>query len=204
MLTVCRRRRMAGTYQDQDESRFLAEIPGRFLSVEHSSELFESPQRGYGYGGGSGRYGSGGGSGYGSGGESRYGSGGSPSWSSGSGRGPARPQAASGGGEGDGKDRQVGDVYSFFGKSAPEGGASGAGDAAATPKPAPAAMRLPFEPETPKGGAIKRGARVRHAKLGVGKIMHIEGSGSDARLVIYFEGVGRRKLVAKYANLDVL
>ncbi|MEO1085411.1 MAG: 3'-5' exonuclease, partial [Acidobacteriota bacterium] len=189
MLTVCRRRRMAGQYQDQDESRFLAEIPGRFLTVEHSSELFESPQRGYGYGsGGSGRYGGGGG--------------GTPSWSSGSGRGPSRLQPAASSSDGDGKDRRAGDVYSFFGKSAPAG--DGSADDSPKPAPAPAPMRLPFEPETPKGGAIKRGARVRHAKLGVGKIMHIEGSGENARLVIYFEGVGRRKLVAKYANLDML
>ncbi|MEM1179741.1 MAG: UvrD-helicase domain-containing protein [Acidobacteriota bacterium] len=204
MLTVCRRRRMAGTYQDQDESRFLAEIPGRFLAVEHSSELFESPQRGYGYGSnrdsGGGRYGS----------APRYGSG--ATWTTAGGSGPSRSSSSTSGGD---KDRRVDDVYSFFGKAAPAGASSASGSTSATgggtsggaaskPPSAPAPMRLPFEPETPKGGAIKRGARVRHAKLGVGKIMHIEGSGANARLVIYFEGVGRRKLVAKYANLDVL
>lgn len=67
----------------------------------------------------------------------------------------------------------------------------------------PPNLRLPFEPRPPTH-ELRRGTRVRHGKLGLGKIMSIEGSGDTARLIVYFEGVGRRKLVAKYANLDIL
>ncbi len=53
-------------------------------------------------------------------------------------------------------------------------------------------------------GNIRNGARVRHAKLGLGKVLSIEGSGDTAKVEVFFEGVGRRKLVAKFANLEVL
>ena len=38
----------------------------------------------------------------------------------------------------------------------------------------------------------------------VGKVLQIEGKGDSAKLIVYFDSVGRRKLIAKYANLDVL
>ena len=46
-LTTCRRRQIAGTYQDQQESRFLEEIPQRCLQTEESPNLFQrsSPSR---------------------------------------------------------------------------------------------------------------------------------------------------------------
>ena len=197
VITTCRRRRMAGTYQDQEESRFLAEIPGRFLTVEHSSELFETAgrggYRGSGYGGG--------GYGGGYGGSSSYGSSHDRKHSPGSRGGDSLFGRKSTGGDSMKPDRRTDDVYSFFGQQAPAEESQPVKSAGSS---SPAPMRLPFEPETPQGGSVKRGARVRHAKLGVGKILFIEGSGDNARLVIYFEGVGRRKLVAKYANLDVL
>ena len=49
-----------------------------------------------------------------------------------------------------------------------------------------------------------RGSRVRHATLGLGQVLTIEGSGDDMRLTIYFDGQGRRKLMAKYAKLEVV
>ncbi|HEX9733001.1 MAG TPA: hypothetical protein VGG06_13570 [Thermoanaerobaculia bacterium] len=48
------------------------------------------------------------------------------------------------------------------------------------------------------------GNRVRHAVLGEGRVLQIEGSGEDARLVVFFDGVGRRKLLVKYAQLEVV
>ncbi|MEM6792561.1 MAG: UvrD-helicase domain-containing protein [Acidobacteriota bacterium] len=204
VITTCKRRRIAGSYQDQEESRFLSEIPGEHVVAEHSSELFAAPggSRGHGYGGGSSGYG--GSRSYGSFGTSRNdaGSDGEPRGFEFQTFGSSSSRKKSEG------STQTEDIYSFFGKKAPAEGASspaeseGESPAAAVSPPGP--QRLPFEPETPQGGLLKRGSRVRHKKLGLGKIMHIEGSGSDARLIVYFEGVGRRKLMAKYANLDVL
>ena len=51
---------------------------------------------------------------------------------------------------------------------------------------------------------MRRGARVRHVSLGIGRILQIEGSGDDMRLVVYFDSKGRKKLLAKYAQLEVL
>src|SRR5690606_30832681 len=42
LLATCRRRRIAGRYQDQMASPFLAEVPERLLEVEESPQLFAS------------------------------------------------------------------------------------------------------------------------------------------------------------------
>ncbi len=181
-LTTCRRRRVAGTYQDQNESRFLAEVPADQMVVEQSPELFASAS-GYGRGGARGygsRSGYGGGSSYGG---SDYGG------------------SNYGGGSSSGSSTSAKDVLSFFGKKDATKGLSPEEVAASE---GPKNLKLPFMPETPKGGPLRKGARVRHAKLGIGKVLQIEGKGDSAKLIVYFDSVGRRKLIAKYANLDVL
>ncbi len=47
-----------------------------------------------------------------------------------------------------------------------------------------------------------RGRKVRHASLGDGVVLDVEGSGDDSKLTIFFEHAGRKKLVAKYAELE--
>jgi DNA helicase-2/ATP-dependent DNA helicase PcrA len=47
----------------------------------------------------------------------------------------------------------------------------------------------------------KRGARVRHEQFGVGTILTMEGSGPDAKLTVYFDRLGSKKFVARYAKL---
>ena len=64
----------------------------------------------------------------------------------------------------------------------------------APPQPAPAAPRR----------TIKRGSRVRHPTLGTGVVLEMEGEGDEARLTVFFEKSGKRKLVAKFANLELL
>ncbi|MCP4653917.1 MAG: UvrD-helicase domain-containing protein, partial [bacterium] len=141
LLTTCRRRRVAGTYQDRDESRFLTEIPGRFLETEESSELLSR-------------------------------------------RREPRPG-------------EVDNIYSFFGRERRSaGGAAGEGT---RDREVPSAQ--PAREERPRrGGRLRRGSRVRHAKLGIGKVLSIEGSGDEMRVNVYFDGVGRRKLIVRYAN----
>jgi len=48
---------------------------------------------------------------------------------------------------------------------------------------------------------LKRGARVRHEQFGVGTILTMEGSGPEAKLTVYFDRVGSKKFIAKYAKL---
>ena len=55
-----------------------------------------------------------------------------------------------------------------------------------------------------RAARLRRGMRVRHPTLGPGVVMEVAGEGGDLKLTIYFERAGKRKLLAKYANLEVL
>jgi DNA helicase-2/ATP-dependent DNA helicase PcrA len=120
-LSTCRRRRIAGRYQDQRESPFLGEIPVELLEVEESPTLYASER--------------------------------------------TRP------------------IDQFFGRVS---------DAAA---------RAGYSSEPPARGP-KRGARVRHPTLGPGVVMEVEGDGDDAKLTVFFERAGKKRLVARYAALE--
>ena len=59
-----------------------------------------------------------------------------------------------------------------------------------------------YEPESPEGGEVLLpGTKVSHPMFGVGQVMGVEGSGGDARITVYFPRGGKKKLIAKYANL---
>ncbi len=174
-LTTCGRRRIAGQYQDQDPSRFLAEIPEQYLDVEESPELFARER---------------------------------PAWNrSRSGYSGRRPRPAAP----KPSHADAGHVYSFFGQKPTTGSLPFAESASEDPgNSAPsggAGSSLTVEPvaaPTRAARGLRRGTRVRHASLGLGRIMQIEGSGEDMRLIIYFNTKGRKKLLAKYAQLEVL
>jgi DNA helicase-2/ATP-dependent DNA helicase PcrA len=57
------------------------------------------------------------------------------------------------------------------------------------------------EVELPDTGELKRGRRVRHPRYGYGVILAQEGSGDETRLTVYFDRAGRKKFVARYADL---
>jgi DNA helicase-2/ATP-dependent DNA helicase PcrA len=48
---------------------------------------------------------------------------------------------------------------------------------------------------------LRRGRRVRHPRYGVGIILTEEGSGEETRLTVYFDRAGKKKFVARYADL---
>jgi len=45
---------------------------------------------------------------------------------------------------------------------------------------------------------------VRHPMFGVGTVIRSEGSGDDLKLTVSFLGIGAKRLVARYAGLEVL
>jgi DNA helicase II / ATP-dependent DNA helicase PcrA len=47
------------------------------------------------------------------------------------------------------------------------------------------------------------GTRVRHAKWGLGTIIEVDGEGEDRRLTVSFQDYGPKKLVERYANLQL-
>jgi DNA helicase-2/ATP-dependent DNA helicase PcrA len=63
----------------------------------------------------------------------------------------------------------------------------------------PAALRPATPPSAP--AVLKRGQRVRHEQFGDGTILTMEGSGPDAKLTVYFDRLGSKKFIAKYAKL---
>ncbi len=86
-------------------------------------------------------------------------------------------------------DPRASQVYSFFGRSG---------------EPAPRGRRSHAEPESASGEGLQKGSRVRHPTLGPGLVLEVEGSGEAMKISVYFERGGKRRLVAKYANLEVL
>jgi ATP-dependent DNA helicase UvrD/PcrA len=67
----------------------------------------------------------------------------------------------------------------------------------------PSAITAAKQQQASTGGAaeLKRGQKVRHEQFGVGTILTMEGSGPDAKLTVYFDRVGSKKFIARYAKL---
>ena len=53
-------------------------------------------------------------------------------------------------------------------------------------------------------GFVRRGSRVRHPTLGAGVVLELDGEGDQMKIGVFFERAGKRKLIARYANLELL
>ncbi len=62
---------------------------------------------------------------------------------------------------------------------------------------APRAHEAPSEDQR----LLRRGKRVKHPRYGYGVILTEEGSGEETRLTVYFDRAGKKKFVARYADL---
>ena len=49
---------------------------------------------------------------------------------------------------------------------------------------------------------VKQGMGVLHPKLGRGVVLEIDGEGDNAKLTVFFDRAGKRRLIAKYAGLE--
>jgi DNA helicase-2/ATP-dependent DNA helicase PcrA len=215
VLTYCRRRRIAGRYQDQMESPFLAEIPERFLELQRSRELWAEhrplDRRAASvlefFGGG------------------------------GAGGGNAAGQASWGGGGAGGSGRDRGRRLESDADDVPTipadtprapvrpvrppagvgGGSTGAGGWGSPPAPSSRPGGAAAGAGAPAFGAasraaageraareLRKGSRVRHPTLGEGVVLELEGSGDEGKITVYFQRAGKRKLVARYASLELL
>ena len=59
-------------------------------------------------------------------------------------------------------------------------------------------------PDDERKGALKVGSRVRHELFGEGKVVNMTGVGESAQVEVQFPHVGRKKLVLRFAKLQVL
>ena len=78
------------------------------------------------------------------------------------------------------------------------------------PPAAPAAKpaRRPSAPVAPNPpaaiAAIMPGMQVQHEKFGIGKVLGVEGSGDSRKAIVFFEGVGQKQLMLKFAKLSIV
>jgi DNA helicase-2/ATP-dependent DNA helicase PcrA len=70
------------------------------------------------------------------------------------------------------------------------------------PRDRPAPRPAPPPAADLKG--IRPGAKVRHPMFGVGTVVRSEGAGDDLKLTVSFLGIGAKRLVARYAGLELL
>jgi DNA helicase-2/ATP-dependent DNA helicase PcrA len=66
--------------------------------------------------------------------------------------------------------------------------------------------RTPYGRPAPKTRSSKDpliGTRVRHLKFGIGTIIEVEGDGEDRRITVSFQDYGPKKLLERYANLQL-
>jgi len=78
----------------------------------------------------------------------------------------------------------------------------------------PAALAPRPEPDVPDDTVVvydtgdepqvRAGTRVRHAQFGDGEIRQIEGTGPNMKLTVFFPRAGMKKLVARWANLEIV
>jgi len=59
---------------------------------------------------------------------------------------------------------------------------------------------VPDPPEENEG--VYLGMKVRHAKFGVGTIRKIEGVGEEQKAIVWFNSVGPKKLLLRFAGLE--
>jgi DNA helicase-2/ATP-dependent DNA helicase PcrA len=62
--------------------------------------------------------------------------------------------------------------------------------------PSPREVHVEYE------DGLRVGARVRHASFGVGTVQRVEGSGDGQKATVFFNTVGRKKLLLKFAGLE--
>jgi DNA helicase-2/ATP-dependent DNA helicase PcrA len=73
-----------------------------------------------------------------------------------------------------------------------------------TPAPKPVEPTRQLVYDDVEGGQIVTGMKVLHETFGQGKVLSVEGAGERAKATIYFKDVGQKKLVLKFARLQVI
>jgi DNA helicase-2/ATP-dependent DNA helicase PcrA len=72
------------------------------------------------------------------------------------------------------------------------------------PTAGPSSAAKPAPGRKSSGGKWTMGTRIRHPRFGNGTILRTEGDGDDLKLTISFMSHGLKKMIAKYAELEVV
>ena len=60
-----------------------------------------------------------------------------------------------------------------------------------------------YEEENQSLISLRPGMRVRHPQFGLGTVLSVESHSNDLKLVVHFTDIGQKKLLAKYARLEL-
>ena len=70
---------------------------------------------------------------------------------------------------------------------------------------APSLVKGPTQTNSPATiNSIQVGMTVSHEKFGTGKVLAIEGTGDSRKAIVFFEGVGQKQLMLKFARLSIV
>lgn len=58
--------------------------------------------------------------------------------------------------------------------------------------------------ESSDTGGLQNGMKVEHPKFGKGKVMAVEGSGPNKKATVFFNGVGQKSLLLRFAKLKII
>jgi DNA helicase-2/ATP-dependent DNA helicase PcrA len=56
----------------------------------------------------------------------------------------------------------------------------------------------------PGGQAVTVGARIEHARFGLGTVKAIEGTGLDTKATVAFDNAGQKQLLLRFAKFTIL
>ncbi|MDR1673186.1 MAG: UvrD-helicase domain-containing protein [Bacteroidales bacterium] len=68
----------------------------------------------------------------------------------------------------------------------------------------PVAAAAPDYHQADDANSIKPGMTVEHYRFGVGKVLSVDGKDANAEVVIYFNSVGQKRLLLKFAKLRIV
>ena len=100
-------------------------------------------------------------------------------------------------------DPEFSEGYSYRSRRAPYGRSGYASTTPSRSAYSRAAKASHFPAGSHASGDPLVGTRVRHSKFGVGTIIEVEGEGEDRRLTVSFQDYGPKKLLERYANLQI-
>ncbi|MDY0291727.1 MAG: UvrD-helicase domain-containing protein [Desulfuromonadaceae bacterium] len=63
---------------------------------------------------------------------------------------------------------------------------------------------IEVEPSAPPERGLRIGSRVEHTRFGVGTVRRIEGAGDKQKVIVYFNRFGPKRLLLKFAGLEIL
>ena len=76
-------------------------------------------------------------------------------------------------------------------------------------KPAPAHLKKINSSEVQNfagddTSGIQTGMEVEHQRFGIGKVLFVEGKFPDMKATIFFQGIGQKQLLLKFARLKII